>query len=352
MSNYGSGSVTPITIATNTPGSAIAVGSPYGIAITPNGQTAYVTDYASGTVTPITIATNTTGTPITVGSSPYAVAITPDGQTAYVDNRLSGNVTPITIATNTPGTPITVGIGPYNLAITPDQAPTASFTVTPASPGSPIAFDGSASGSPVGSITNYAWTFGDGAITNTTTSTTTHTYATAGPFTASLSVTDSAGTSTTQVFTGQTVSNDGGPSAVTTRTFTLPLGISGLAPTTGAVGGGTVVTITGSGFSPGVASTMFGSTAATAVRCSSATTCIATAPAESAGTVDVTLTSLGVTSTIASSDRFTFGAGPLVSGVNASAGPAAGGQSVAVMGTGLCEPDLGNFRGHSSHDRL
>ena len=43
---------------------------PYGIAITPDGKTAYVANYGSGTVTPIATATNTAGPPITVRQRP------------------------------------------------------------------------------------------------------------------------------------------------------------------------------------------------------------------------------------------------------------------------------------------
>jgi DNA-binding beta-propeller fold protein YncE len=49
-------------------------------------------------VTPITIATNTAGSAITAGTNPYAIAITPDGTKAYVAHDGSSNVTPITIA--------------------------------------------------------------------------------------------------------------------------------------------------------------------------------------------------------------------------------------------------------------
>ncbi len=43
-------------------------------------------------MTPIDTTTNTAGTAITVGSGPIGIAITPDGQTAYVANN--GSVTP------------------------------------------------------------------------------------------------------------------------------------------------------------------------------------------------------------------------------------------------------------------
>ena len=51
------------------------------------GAMAYVVSYGSGTVTPILLATNTPGHPIRVGKRPVAIAVTPDGKTAYVVNR-------------------------------------------------------------------------------------------------------------------------------------------------------------------------------------------------------------------------------------------------------------------------
>jgi YVTN family beta-propeller protein len=117
------GDVTPIDTATNTAGSTIPVGGfPYAIAITPDGGTAYTTNGGDDTVTPIDTATNTAGSPITVGAFPVAIAITPDGGTAYVANGNDGTVTPIDTATNTAGTPITVGSFPEAIAITPDGA--------------------------------------------------------------------------------------------------------------------------------------------------------------------------------------------------------------------------------------
>ena len=67
----------------------------WGVAITPDGATAYVANESTNSVTPIDTATNTLGTPIPVGSVPRLIGITPDGATAYVANRLSATVTPI-----------------------------------------------------------------------------------------------------------------------------------------------------------------------------------------------------------------------------------------------------------------
>lgn len=75
-------------------------------------MTAYVTADSGGTVTPIDVATNTPGTPIPVVTGLVGIAITPDGTTAYVASVDRDTVTPINLATNTPGTPIAVGSNP------------------------------------------------------------------------------------------------------------------------------------------------------------------------------------------------------------------------------------------------
>ena len=123
VATFSSNTVTPIDTATNTAGTPIAVGdAPIGVAITPDGATAYVANRDSDIVTPIDTATNTAGTPIPVASAPTAIAITPDGANAYVTNAASATVTAIDTATNTAGTPITVG-GPRRGSRSPPTAP-------------------------------------------------------------------------------------------------------------------------------------------------------------------------------------------------------------------------------------
>ena len=237
--------VTPINTSTNTIGSSIPVGNePYGVAVTPSGSTAYVAtqgyivppqEIAPASITPIDTATDTTGTPIVVsGMSAANIAITPDGATAYVTGGV--DVIPVNTVTGTAGSPVGIPGGNSSLAIaiTPDQAPVAQLSVTPAVAGQPTSFDASASTVAVGTITTYAWNFGDGSTATTSAPTTTHTYATPGPYTASVTETDSAGTSTTQIFTGQTMSNNGGPSAVASQNFTVPISTSVLVPSNGA----------------------------------------------------------------------------------------------------------------------
>jgi hypothetical protein len=202
-------------------------GNPVSIAVTPNGTTAYVANYDDDTVTPIATGSGTPGTPISVGIDPKMVAVTPDGSTVEALNFGDGTVTPIATSTNSPGTPVGAGNDPWALAITPDQGPIAALSVAPGIPGAGTSFNASASVAPSSPVVNYAWNFGDGTpVTNTSTPNTTHVYASAGTYTASLTETDGAGTSTARVFTGQTMSNDGSSKAATSSTFSVLHGVA------------------------------------------------------------------------------------------------------------------------------
>jgi hypothetical protein len=78
-----------------------------------------------------------------------------------------------------------------------DEPPSAAFTTTPspAEQGQPVSFDGSGSADADGTIVAYGWDFGDGATADG--ATTGHTYASAGEFTATLTVRDDYGLDTT-----------------------------------------------------------------------------------------------------------------------------------------------------------
>jgi PKD repeat protein len=82
-----------------------------------------------------------------------------------------------------------------------NKLPTASFTAAPTSGRAPLAvrFDGSASSDPDGSITAYAWAFGDGGTA--TGATAIHRYTTAGAHAAKLTVTDDSGATATSTQT-------------------------------------------------------------------------------------------------------------------------------------------------------
>jgi YVTN family beta-propeller protein len=230
--------VTPIDLADDTAQTPITVGSgPAGLAITPNGATLYVSDMglcgsspvAGDTVTPVNLTTDEAESPITVGVGPGNPAVSPDGSEILVPNYGNGEghvgstLSVISTASNSVTATITgVGSGPGAVVITPDQAPIASFSVTPEPKGSATQFDASASSAPRGTITSYTWNFGDGTVATTSTPITSHTYTHAGMCTASLTVTDSDGTSTLQVFTGQVVVRNGSPDADFSRHFTVP----------------------------------------------------------------------------------------------------------------------------------
>jgi YVTN family beta-propeller protein len=122
----------------------------------------------------------------------------------YVSNQDDG-VNVIDTDTNTVIDNIDVGNRPFGLAITPDQAPVAALTITPAPAGQATTFDASASTVEFGTIATFEWDFGDGTTATTTEPTATHTYAIAGSYPVTVTLTSSGGTSTTRVFTGQTI---------------------------------------------------------------------------------------------------------------------------------------------------
>ncbi|WP_405718347.1 IPT/TIG domain-containing protein [Streptomyces sp. NBC_00046] len=136
-----------------------------------------------------------------------------------------------------------------------------------------------------------------------------------------------AGAGTLQV----TVTTPDGTSNGVGFTYTIPTPtISSLAPNQGSADGGTLVTLTGTGFT-GATSVHFGAVAA-AFTTVSATQATAVAPAGSAGTVNVTITTPGGTST---GIPYAYLAVPVLGSVNPAQGPLAGGNSISLSGTGL-----------------
>jgi PKD repeat protein len=156
----------------NTPPVASFTATPTGLTVAldatastdPDGTIAsYSWDYGDNTAT---------GTGVSA-SHTYAAAGTYTVTLAVTDNQG---------ATNSTSQPVTV--------VVPNQLPVASFTATGGVLTASV--DGSASSDPDGSIASYTWDFGDNTATGTGV-TASHTYATGGTYTVTLTVTDNSG---------------------------------------------------------------------------------------------------------------------------------------------------------------
>jgi hypothetical protein len=110
-------------------------------------------------------------------------------------------------------------------------------------------------------------------------------------------------------------------------------GVDSVSPAAGPPAGGTSITIDGSNFA-GDITVKVGNNQATIVS-NSTTQIVATAPAGTVGTVDVTVTASGGTSATTNADQFTYAAPPTVTGIDTPAGPAGGGTQVTITGTNL-----------------
>ncbi|MBE7188961.1 PKD domain-containing protein, partial [Jatrophihabitans endophyticus] len=111
--------------------------------------------------------------------------------TASGTDTVTLTVTDNSGATNSVSHTVTVTVPAAN------QSPTAAFTSS--CNGATCSFDASASNDPDGTIASYAWTFGDNA--SGTGKTTSHTYASAGTDTVTLTVTDNQGATGTKTGT-------------------------------------------------------------------------------------------------------------------------------------------------------
>lgn len=241
------GALTPIAC----PESVCAtVGELVGATVSPNGEHLYVSNAESGTLSAFAIGAGGALSRVECsGCNTEAplqgLVVSPDGRFLYAASAGSATISPFSVEAQGALSPLActppsceAASAPLfqSLAITPDQAPTASFTDTPATAGSPSTFDASAStASPEQSVVEYDWSFGDGTSAQSALPTISHTYATAGSYTVTLTVTDSAGCSTQSIFTGQTASCNGSSGAEQTTKLTVPApSIPSLKITTGS----------------------------------------------------------------------------------------------------------------------
>jgi PKD repeat protein len=106
-------------------------------------------------------------------------------------------------------------LGLLSGCFSPNVSPLAVFTRSPSAGSAPLSvfFDASESRDPDGTITKYAWDFGDGATAKGVSAT--HTYGSSGTFAAELTVTDDRGASGTA--TKMVTVSDGGVISVGTK---------------------------------------------------------------------------------------------------------------------------------------
>jgi YVTN family beta-propeller protein len=101
---------------------------PYGVALSRDGRTAYVSDWGQNTVSLVDTATRKATGKITVGNHPSAMALSPDGDELYVANTDSDTISVIDTATNAVARTISVrlrpgapdGANPNSLAVSSD----------------------------------------------------------------------------------------------------------------------------------------------------------------------------------------------------------------------------------------
>ena len=111
--------------------------------------------------------------------------------------------------------------------------------------------------------------------------------------------------------------------------------ITSISPSSGPLAGGTSVTITGSGFT-GATKVAFGGVAATSFNVVSATQITAVSPAQAAGSHYIVVTGPGGTSPTVAAAIFTYKPpAPAITGISPSSGPAAGGTTVTITGSGF-----------------
>jgi YVTN family beta-propeller protein len=194
--------------------------SPYDVAISPDGQFAYIgsVQLPTPSVSKIDLAAHRVVESALVEGQPWGIALSPDGSVAYLagGNTTNGVRMIQTSSLQQLGSPVEVGFQPEAIAAVPAQPPRASFTVPAGRLGVPTQFAAAPLPSPGGA---YEWSFGDGGTA--TGATVAHTYASAGDFAVTLTVSDQ-GCSTAPIFTGQTAYCNGSALASKTQMVVVP----------------------------------------------------------------------------------------------------------------------------------
>ncbi|WP_201295394.1 MULTISPECIES: IPT/TIG domain-containing protein [Nocardia] len=244
-----------------------------------------------------TVRFGTVATTFTVDSTTRITAIAPPG---------AGTV-PVTVITSPGGTsnsvPYTYAGVPSVSGVSPNQGPTTGGTTV------------TLTGTNLTGAT--AVTFGATAAVSFTVNSATQVTAVAPP-----------GSGTVQV----TVTTPAGTSNGVAYTYITVPALTTVTPSSGPAAGGTTVTLTGTNLT-GTTAVTFGATAAASFTVNSATQVTAVAPPGS-GTVQVTVTTPAGTSNGVAYTYIPVSA-PTLTSVTPGSGPAAGGTTVTLTGTGL-----------------
>lgn len=309
-------------VVTNTNGSTVTLANAYtylGAAPIIASISPATSPIAGGTAVTIT-GTGFVGTPtVTIGGTPATnvVVVSPTSITATAPAHAAGTVSVVVtnadtqVATLTNGFTYTTAAAPVVTSISPSGGGIAG--------GSTVTITGTGFGA--GTTVSIGGTAATGVVVNSATSITAIVPAHAAG--AVSVVVKNADMQTSTLTNGYTYSAAAAPV------------ITSIMPNAGGIAGGTVLTITGTGFGPGT-TVMIGGTAATGVVVNSATTLTAAAPAHAAGAVSVVVMNADQqTVTLASGFTYSAAAAPVVTSVTPNNGAIAGGNTVTITGTGF-----------------
>ncbi|MGD9479398.1 putative Ig domain-containing protein [Shinella sp. G-2] len=250
----------------------------------------------SGGTTVVVTGTNLVGaTAVAFGATPAAsFTVDSDTQIRAIAPAGAAGTVDITVTTIS-GTSATSSADQFTYVAAPTVT-SVSPTAGPTSGGTTVIITGS------GFVGATAVTFDGTPATGYTVISNTQITATApaGTGTVDIRVTTVGGTSAT--------------SASDQYTYVVAPTVTSISPTAGPTAGGTTVVITGTGFAYAnpTGAVKFGATNAT-YTINSNTQIMATAPANSVGTYDITVTTVGGTSSTSASDQYTYVAPPVSS---------------------------------------
>lgn len=354
VSNLYGGTVSVVDLAAKTVTSTIDVGDnlPYGIAFDAARHTAYVALQVTNTVDVIDTTTDTVTGSIPVGSGPQDVAVDEASGRAYVTNQYDGSLSVIDVATDvvvdtihTGGSPTAVAVdaaghtawvtGPHEKLLW--KIDTASDAVVDTiglgtddvgvavDPSAHRVYVASTDGAGCAPTVSVFDTTTDALITTVNAASHNSVQSVAvDPITHSAYVADANGHAVRQI-------------AATTRPI-----VQCVTPAAGPVAGGQRVTITGADFT-GATAVQVGArhrdgtrTDVSSFTVDSATQITATLPAHDAGAYHLYVRTPRGTSAATATDvyRFEYQV-PTITGVAPNSGPATGGTTVTITGTGF-----------------